>query len=60
MAGRQQGLDRDPGARVGGQEGVEQGVADLVGELVRMSLGHGLRGEKASGHVSGYLISSLK
>ncbi len=54
-AGGQQGLDRD--AQVGavavlGHQVVEDRVADAVGDLVGVTLGHGLRGEEASCHVA--------
>ena len=49
--GGQQRLDRDPAVRVLGEHRVEDRVADLVGDLVRVTLGHGLGGEKASSHV---------
>src|SRR6201999_3824703 len=39
-----------PAARVLLQQRVENRVADLVGDLVRVALGHGLRGEQATGH----------
>ena len=44
------GDDRDPAARVLAQHLVEHGVADLVGDLVRVTLGHGLGGEETSCH----------
>ena len=34
------------------QERVEDGVADLVSDLVGVALGHGLRGEQATGHIA--------
>ena len=46
----QQRLDRDPRVRVLAQHLVEDSVADLVGDLVRVTLGHGLGGEQASRH----------
>ena len=49
-AGGQQRLDGDPARRVLPQHLVEDGVADLVGDLVRVPLGHRLGGEKSSGH----------
>ena len=49
-AGGQQRLDRDPAVRVLLEHGVEHRVTDLVGDLVRVPLGHGLRGEQASSH----------
>ncbi len=39
-------LARDPSGRILGENGVENRVRDLVGDLVRMPLGHGLRGER--------------
>ncbi len=50
QAGRQQGLDGDVGPRVTSEESVENGVADLVGELVGMSFGNGFRREESTGH----------
>ena len=50
QTGGQQRLDGDPAVRVLLEHGVEHRVADLVGDLVRVTLGHRLRGEKASGH----------
>ena len=55
QTGGEQGLDRD--AQVGAvavlaHEVVEDRVADPVGDLVRVTLGHRLRGEKASCHVA--------
>ena len=47
LAGGEQGLDGDAGPGVLAQEVVEDGVADLVGHLVGVSLGDGLRGEQA-------------
>jgi hypothetical protein len=41
-------LDRDPAARVLRQHGVEDGVADLVGDLVRVALGDRLGGEETA------------
>jgi len=34
------------GVGILGQDGVENAVGDLVGDLVRMALGHGFRAEK--------------
>ena len=39
--GRHQGLARDAAVRVLGEHRVQDGVADLVGELVGVSLGYG-------------------
>ncbi len=50
QAGRQQGLDGDPAVRVLLEHGVEDRVADLVGDLVRVTLGHRLRREETSRH----------
>ncbi len=50
QAGGDQRLDGDPGGRVLAQKRVENGVADLVSDLVGVTLGHGLRGEQATGH----------
>ncbi|GHI90340.1 hypothetical protein Sxan_77040 [Streptomyces xanthophaeus] len=52
LTGGDQGLDRDARGGVLTQQLVEDGVADLVGDLVGMSFGHGLRGEQAAGHDS--------
>jgi phosphopantothenoylcysteine decarboxylase/phosphopantothenate--cysteine ligase len=49
--GGQHRLDRHPAGGVTGQQRVQDRVADLVGDLVRVPLGHGLGGEKASSHV---------
>ena len=54
QAGREQRLDRRP--QVGGvgvvlHQVVQDGVADPVGDLVRVTLGHRLRGEETSRHV---------
>ncbi len=51
LPGGDQRLDGDPGGGVLAQEGVENGVTDLVCDLVGVALGHGLRGEQAAGHV---------
>ncbi len=40
--GRHQRLTRDPGHRVVRDDGVQDGVGDLVRELVGVSFGHGL------------------
>ena len=50
LAGHDQRLDRDPAGRVLGQQRVEDRVADLVGDLVRVSFGDGLGREQATGH----------
>jgi len=47
-AGGQQRLHRDPRGRVLGQRRVQDGIGDLVGDLVRMSFGHRLGGEVVS------------
>ncbi len=44
-AGRDQGLARDPAHGVVREDGVENGIGDLVGDLVRMPLGDRLRAE---------------
>ena len=61
VAGRDQRLDRDPRVLVLGEKGIEDRVADLVADLVRVSLGDGLgREQELSGHAgaktSDYLI----
>jgi hypothetical protein len=48
LAGGDHGLDRDPAARVLGEHRVEDRVADLVGDLVRVALGHRLGGEETA------------
>ncbi len=48
--GGQQRLDGHTALRVVLEQVVEHGVADLVGDLVRVTLGHGLRREQTSGH----------
>ena len=50
LAGGDEGLDGDPAARVLRQHGVEDRVADLVGDLVRVALGHRLGREEAAWH----------
>ena len=50
LAGRDQGLDRDPAARVLRQQRVEDAVADLVSDLVRVALRDRLGGEQAACH----------
>ena len=50
LTGRDQRLDRDPAARVGGEQGVEDAVTDLVSDLVRVAFGDRLGGEKAACH----------
>lgn len=52
QAGGDQRLHGDPGRRVFLEESVEDGVADLVSDLVGVSLGDGFRGEKAAGHIA--------
>ena len=54
QTGREQRLDRRPQVRRVGvvlHQVVEDGVADPVSDLVRVTLGHRLRGEEASRHV---------
>ena len=48
-AGGDERLDRDARVRVVGEERVEDGVGDLVADLVGVSLGDGLGGEQAKG-----------
>ncbi len=48
---RHEGLDGDPRVRVLGEQGVEDRVADLVADLVRVSLGDGLGREQTCGHL---------
>jgi len=43
-------FDGDPARRVFSEHRIEDGVADLVGDLVGVTLGHGLRAEQAAGH----------
>src|SRR4029453_19513583 len=50
------GLARHPGHRVLGEDGVEDRVADLVRQLVRMSFGDGLGRECPTAH-DGFLLS---
>ena len=45
-AGRRRRLARDAGFRILADDGVQDGVRDLVAHLVGMTLGHGLRGEQ--------------
>ena len=47
--GRHQGFAGDAGLGVLGQEGVDDGVRDAVGDLVRVSFGHAFRGEEEGG-----------
>ena len=49
--GRDHRLDGDARLRVVGEEGVEDRVADLVADLVRVSLGDGLGREQPCGHL---------
>ena len=51
LAGRDQRLDRDPALRVVLEHRVQDGVADLVGHLVRVALRHRLRGKQPTSHV---------
>ena len=53
LAGGDQRLDGDPALGVVLEHGVEDRVADLVGDLVRVAFGDGLGGEQATGQVSG-------
>jgi hypothetical protein len=50
QAGGDQRLHGDPGMRVLAKKRVENGVTDLVSDLVGVTLGHRLRGEQATGH----------
>jgi hypothetical protein len=43
QAGAGQSFAGDAAARVFAQAGVENGIGNLVGDLIRMSLGYGLR-----------------
>ena len=52
LAGRDHRLDGDPAGRVVLDHRVEDRVADLVSDLVRVTLGHGLRGEQTARHGS--------
>ena len=45
--GGDESLHGDARVLVDGEEGVEDAVADLVADLVRVTLGHGFRGEQA-------------
>lgn len=47
-----QGLDGDARGGVLAQERVENRVADLVSDLVGVTLGDGLRGEETAGHIA--------
>jgi hypothetical protein len=42
LPGRDQGLDRDSAARVLGEQSIEDAIADLISDLVRVPLRHGL------------------
>src|SRR5688572_8765209 len=50
LAGRDHGLDGHPAARVLRQHRVQDRVADLVGDLVRVALGDRLGGEETAWH----------
>ena len=50
LAGGDQRLDRDPAARVLREQGVEDAVADLVSDLVRVAFRDRLGGEQAACH----------
>ena len=50
LTGGDHRLDRDPALRVVLEHRVEDGVADLVGDLVRVALGDRLGGEQTAGH----------
>src|SRR5690606_10578504 len=49
-AGLDHGLAGYAGALVLGQDRVEHGIGDLVGDLVRVPFGHGLGGEEVARH----------
>ena len=51
LAGGQQRLDGNPASGIIVEECIEHGVRNLIGHLVGVALGHGLRGEQAPGHV---------
>ena len=55
-AGLDHGLAGDAGALVLGQDGVQHGVGDLVGNLVRMAFGHRLGGEEVAAHRRSILV----
>ena len=50
QTGRDQRLDRHPTVRIVGKEVVQDRVADLVGDLVRVTLGHGFGSEQPVRH----------
>ena len=50
---RDEGLGRDAALGILGQKSVEDAVADLVGDLVRVTLGHGLGREKSAHNAPG-------
>jgi len=61
QAGAGEGLAGNAAVGVDGQAGVEDGVGDLVGDLVRVTFGHGLTGEEETigvGRQSGKLLRS--
>jgi hypothetical protein len=49
--GGQHGLAGDPAVGVVSEQRVQHGVADLVRDLVRVTLGHRLGGEQTSSHL---------
>ena len=51
LPGRDQRLDRDPARGVVLEHRVQDGIADLVSHLVRVALGHRLRGKQPTCHV---------
>jgi hypothetical protein len=46
QAGAGQGFAGDAAGRIFTKAGVENGIGNLVGDLVRMSFGYGLRGKQ--------------
>ena len=52
LTGGDHGLDRDLAGGVVLDHSVEDGITDLVSDLVRVPLGDGLRGEETAGHSS--------
>ncbi|MQY11594.1 hypothetical protein SRB5_17130 [Streptomyces sp. RB5] len=56
LAGGDEGLHGDPGLGVLGEQGVEYGVADLVGDLVGVALGLGCRGEEAGPVLARHIV----
>ncbi len=50
-AGGDQGFAGDARGGVVGEDGIENGVADLIGDLIGMPFGHGLRRENVTADV---------